>query len=94
MSEFNPIRSVSIPEYAKAKGLETLDLFDSKDGQSRYAAQKASPQIPVCFVSVKINTLSDVKPGAMVSTFLDAKGVEYDVLHNAGTKESLGSLLN
>ena len=93
MSEFKPLRSLSIKAYAAAKGLASLELFSSKDGESRYAAQKDSPHIPVCFVSTKINTLADVRAGAMVSTFVNAEGQEYDVLHNAGNKESLGSLL-
>ena len=93
MSEFKPLRSLSVREYAAAKNLASLELFESKDKQSRYAAEKDSPNIPVCFVSVKINTIADVKPGAMVSTFVNDEGQEYDVLHNAGNKESLGSLL-
>lgn len=93
MSEFKPLRSVTVSEFAKALGLKTLELFASKDGASRYAAQADSPQTPVCFVSTKIQTIADVKAGAMISTFLDDKGAEYDVLHNAAHKESLGSLL-
>ena len=92
MSEFKPVRSLTLDAYKASKGVAKLEMFRSKDEQSLYLAKPGEPHLPVCFVSTKINSLADVKPGAMVSTQIDSTtGAEYDCLHNAG-KEALGSL--
>ena len=92
MSEFKPLRSLTLDAYKASKGVANLEMFRSKDERSLYLAKPGEPHLPVCFVSTKINSFADVRPGAMVSTQLDpATGKEYDCLHNAG-KEAVGSL--
>lgn len=91
MSEFKPLRSITVSAFKAVLHADKLDMFRSKDGASLYLAKEGEPQLPVCFVSTKIGSFADVKAGAMISTFLDDKGAEYNVLHNAG-KKAEGSL--
>jgi len=97
--EWKPLKSLSIKAFAQLMGAKTFDLFESKDGESLYAAESDKPHIPLCFVSQQINGIADIRPGAMVSEFENDEPNEDGTvgthwrLHNAG-KESLGSLLD
>lgn len=84
MSEFKPLRSRSIADFAEEIGAKSLSMFVSKGGDSRYLAEDNAPHIAMAFVSTKITSKADItKP--VISTFLDDKGEEYHVMHNEGT---------
>lgn len=76
-----PIKTRSLKEFSKEIGATNLSVFRSKKN-TLYLAENNTPNIFVAHVSELITCKDDVK-NPTISTYLDNKGIQYHVLHNA-----------
>ena len=89
MSEFNPLRTLSVKEFCAEKKIAGIGLYRSKE-DTLYAAEANAPHKgSVCFLAHKINSVRDIT-NPVVSEFKNDEGEgTHFVLHNQGKEAEL-----
>lgn len=89
MSEFNPLRTLSVKEFCAEKKIAGIGLYRSKE-DTLYAAEANAPHKgSICFLANKITSARDIT-SPVVSEFAQEDGEgTYFVLHNQGKEAEL-----